>query len=348
MWHHNDAVDPGLGTYRSDMEYQKAGHPSRTLFHYPAWQCASRDSTRFVRHYDLLRHNSGFGNMLTRRALLRSAPSTLTIPIAKRMKAASADSDIDVNADRNEQAHIRQLFEDALNAPTVEQEADLWSHIINDLYPSADKADWIRDALARSFSNRGNARSRMGLFELALSDYNYAASLDQSANDPVLNKGVVLESLGRFDDAIDAYKRVLQSDPTDPAALNNMGNALMSKGEYSTAVSWFTDATRASPSFAFSTVNRSIALFASGDRLRALREVRAILRRNPSFPDARAALVAMLWSEGLIAEAESQYQRVDDPRYFDRAWLRQTRRWPEPLVQAMEAFLDVLPIGPQS
>ena len=55
----------------------------------------------------------------------------------------------------------------------------------------------------------------------------------------------------------------------------------------------------------------------------------------------RAALAAALWEAGLQAEAEAEWQRVNDPRYRDRAWLRNERRWPPRAVAGLEALLDI-------
>ena len=68
---------------------------------------------------------------------------------------------------------------------------------------------------------------------------------------------------------------------------------------------------------------------------------RALLRRYPDFPDMRAALAAADWSIGKLGDAESNYQRLDDPRYKDREWLKVNRRWPPKLRSAWEAFLDI-------
>ncbi len=38
---------------------------------------------------------------------------------------------------------------------------------------------------------------------------------------------------------------------------------------------------------------------------------------------------------------------MDDPRYKDRVWLRQTRRWPPRLVDALEALVDVKSMKPR-
>ncbi len=43
--------------------------------------------------------------------------------------------------------------------------------------------------------------------------------------------------------------------------------------------------------------------------------LRSLLRKYPNFPDMRAALAAALWGVGEEAKAESEWQRVDDPRY---------------------------------
>ena len=57
----------------------------------------------------------------------------------------------------------------------------------------------------------------------------------------------------------------------------------------------------------------------------SLRSLRNLLRRYPDFDDARAALAAELWAEGLEGDAETNWQRVDDIRYSDRTWLVEVR-----------------------
>ena len=36
---------------------------------------------------------------------------------------------------------------------------------------------------------------------------------------------------------------------------------------------------------------------------------------------------------------------MDDPRYKDKQWLKEDRRWPPALVEALTAFLDVRSVG---
>ena len=47
--------------------------------------------------------------------------------------------------------------------------------------------------------------------------------------------------------------------------------------------------------------------------------MRALLRRYPDFADMRAALAAALWADGARAAAETEWDRVDDPRCVLRA-----------------------------
>ena len=68
---------------------------------------------------------------------------------------------------------------------------------------------------------------------------------------------------------------------------------------------------------------------------------RALLRRYPEFPDVRAALAAALWEAGLRGEAETEWQRLDDGRYRDLAWVRRNRRWPPRLVADLQALLAI-------
>eukprot|EP00892_Ulva_mutabilis_P011591 jgi/Ulvmu1/8804/UM048_0059.1 len=232
-----------------------------------------------------------------------------------------------------------QLLQDALNAPTVEQEEALWTKIIKEY--GAVEAPWGPDIVGRAWGNRGNARSRQGKLQEALQDYNTAIDLCPWSVDPLLNRGAVLEQLGRFKEAEDDYLSILDVSPDDPAAWNNLGNTNLGMGNYDAAARYFGRAASMAPTFSFASANRCVALFAAGRTNESMREMRAVLRRYPDFPDTRAALTAALWSIGKEAEAESNWQRVDDPRYRDKQWLREDRRWPPELVKALSAFLEI-------
>ncbi|GAB4818025.1 hypothetical protein N2152v2_005071 [Parachlorella kessleri] len=224
-----------------------------------------------------------------------------------------------------------QVLQRALGADSVQEEEALWTEII-ERYGGLD-ANWVPDLVGRAWGNRGNARSRQGKLQEALSDYNRSIQL--------CPWGVVLEALGRFEEAIQDYRAVLAAAPNDPAAWNNLGNATAGAGRWGEAVGYYDKAAKLSPQFSFAQANRALALYQAGDDGQAIREMRSLLRKYPNFPDMRAALAAALWDSGEEAKAEGEWQRVDDPRYRDREWLRVTRRWPPRLVGGMEALLDL-------
>lgn len=146
------------------------------------------------------------------------------------------------------------LLQDALGAQNVEEEERLWTQIIEE-YGGLDK-NWVPDLVGRAWGNRGNARSRMGKLNDALTDYNKAIELCPWAVDPVLNRGVVYEAMGRFEDAVDDYMAIIAFDRKDPAAWNNLGNAYLGMGEYKQAVDNYSRAVALAPKFAFASANR--------------------------------------------------------------------------------------------
>jgi len=249
------------------------------------------------------------------------------------------------------------LFQGALEASTVEEEERLWTAVIDRFGKEAEaqfrergasgQADvlgeggGVLDVVARAWGNRGNARSRQGKLNAALADYEASMRLAPYAVDPYLNRGAVLEALGRFEDAIEDYRAVLEVSPEDPAAWNNLGNAEMGRGNYSEGKAAFEKAVRLSPgsTFAFAELNLALAEYEIGETSRdkglAVKRVQNLLRRYPTgFDDARAALAAMLWDQGLEDRAEESWLRVDDPRYRDAQWLATNRRWPPSIADA--------------
>ncbi|KAG2426841.1 hypothetical protein HYH02_014694 [Chlamydomonas schloesseri] len=231
------------------------------------------------------------------------------------------------------------MLQRALNAPNVEAEEAGWTEVI-ERFGGLDRP-WVPDVVGRAWGNRGNARSRQGKLQEALSDYNTAIAICPWSVDPVLNRGVALEALGRWEEAISDYRAVLAAAPNDPAGWNNLGNASGGLGRWEEAVEYYGRAAQLSPTFSFAAANRAVALFEVGRTEEAIREMRSLLRRYPDFADMRAALTGALWSIGKEGEAESQWERVDDPRYRDFAWLRFNRRWPPKLYKSLDAFLQL-------
>uniref|UniRef100_A0A7R9XMX9 Tetratricopeptide repeat protein n=1 Tax=Polyblepharides amylifera TaxID=1486889 RepID=A0A7R9XMX9_9CHLO len=231
-----------------------------------------------------------------------------------------------------------RMLQDALQAATVEKEEEGWTQIIVK-FQNLD-AEWVPDIVGRAYGNRGNARSRQGKFEAALEDYNTAVELCPWSVDPVLNRGVLYENTARLELAERDYRAVLAAAPDDPVGWNNLGNVQMGLGQFELALVSLDRARQLAPEFAFAMVNHSIAQLELGRTNVAIKEMRTTLRRYPDFPEARAALVAALWSDGLEVQAETEWQRVEDPRYSNKSWIRTERRWPPKIRTSLEAFLE--------
>jgi Tfp pilus assembly protein PilF len=96
----------------------------------------------------------------------------------------------------------------------------------------------------------------------------------------------------------------------------------------------------------YASANAALAAAQLGDEEAAEREFRAVARRAPNSADMRAALAALLYSSGRIAEAEEQWEQactrnVGCGRYRDLDYVRRVRRWPPVMVEKLETFLSV-------
>jgi len=236
------------------------------------------------------------------------------------------------------------LLQKALNAEQVQEEERLWTELI-DKYQDSE-APWKADVVGRAYGNRGNSRSRQGRMEEALADFNVAIQLCPWSVDPLLNRGVVYEALGRYDDAVTDYRAVLKAQPNDPSGWNNLGNCRMAQGAWQDAADFYGKAYKLAPGFSFAAANQSLALYQLGKTNEATRTMKSLLRRYPDFPDIRAALTAASWRAGDLGEAESNWSRVEDPRYGDPKWLERWRRWPPQIRADLENFLNIRASSP--
>jgi len=263
-----------------------------------------------------------------------------------------------------------RLIQEALNAPTVEDEERTWTRIIEEF--SGVEAVWRDDVVGRAYGNRGNARSRQGKVDEALKDYDESIRICPWSVDPVLvcsgwlggggsvhtlthavltltlmhahaqNRGVLFENQLLFDEAIADYRAVLKVSPSDPVAWNNLGNALMGSEKFEEAIKAFDKAVKlGGNNYAFAMANKSICLYANGDDQEAEREMMSLLRRFPNFAEVRASLGSLQWIKGEREKAEENWLRVNEPRYRDVRWLRKSRRWPKRLADAAEKYLSL-------
>ena len=193
------------------------------------------------------------------------------------------------------------------------------------------------------WSNRGNLRVSQNRLEEAIADFNQSIELAPNATDPYLNRGVAYEGQGRWEEAIADYQRVLELDPNDAMAYNNLGNAKAGLGLWQEAIADYQQAAKLAPNLAFARANYALALYQIAQKKEAIRTLRNLIRKYPQFPDVRAALTATLWAEGKQGEAESNWVAAVglDKRYEDLNWVKNVRRWPPLMVEALENFLQL-------
>jgi tetratricopeptide (TPR) repeat protein len=208
----------------------------------------------------------------------------------------------------------------------------------------------LNDHNAAAWSNRGNCRTSQGRFTDAVADFDRAIELAPREPDPHLGKGVALEGLRRYEDALHEYdvsnecSLELYGVP-DPVVFNNRGNVYgLGMGDWKRAVDSFHQAALLSREYVFARANEALATYQLGMREEGVRMMESLLRKYPDFPDLRAALVAVYWSQSeRRGDAETFWLTVmeQDSRYKDIRWVGTIRRWPPVLVQQLNNFLTL-------
>ncbi len=193
------------------------------------------------------------------------------------------------------------------------------------------------------WSNRGNVR--IGQYKLtdAIADFDRSIEIAPEYPDAYLNRGIAYEGKRLWEKAIADYNHVLKISPQDPVALNNRGNAKAGQQKWQNALQDYQEAADLAPTFPMARGNASLIMYQIGDRPEAIRNMRNLVRKYPLYSDMRAALAAALWVEGQQGEAESNWVAAVglDNRYQDLEWIKNIRRWPPTMVQALERFLNL-------
>ena len=90
---------------------------------------------------------------------------------------------------------------------------------------------------AEQLYNEGNVNARLGMFEVALSMYDQAISLDRSNPMYFNNRAATLKRLGRFQDAINQYEQIANQFPEYGKVFLSIGSTNIEIGNYQAAVS---------------------------------------------------------------------------------------------------------------
>ncbi len=194
-----------------------------------------------------------------------------------------------------------------------------------------------------ALSNRGNVLFALGDIHGAIRDQTRSIELLPLETDSHLNRAVAEEFLGQWDLAKLDYQWVLKREPDNSSALNNLGNVMGVQNDWVQSKLLFNQAFTSNPEFIVARSNKALACYQLKQFDEAEKELRSIIRKYPLFADARAAMSALLWRQGLSGEAESHWAAAVglDNRYQEEDWLVNIRRWPPDVIYDLMAFLKL-------
>ena len=248
-----------------------------------------------------------------------------------------------------------------------------------------DAADFTRaydalDALAKA--DPGNPAWVEGRAQVGVDAKHFASSVDDYSSllasvDPVTDGGaaarfragraLAYEGLYAWPLALRDYDETLRLAEVggflpDPYVLNSRGNCRGSLGDWGGAREDYLESARlfqSSKGFrsgasttqrldgaVYAASNAALALAELGDDAGATVEAEKVSRRAPNSADMRAALAALYYADGRVAEAEEAWElacgrNVGCGRYRDLDYVRRVRRWPPAMVEKLDAFLSI-------
>ena len=147
----------------------------------------------------------------------------------------------------------------------------------------------------------------------------FAATLDVNPRSHVawVQLGTVDEAAGRIDEALARYRHALELEPGYPVAAGNVGRILLQQGDLDGAVAILRETVRRDPDYPFAGRDLAIALVRRGlkgsderrraDFAEAESVLRTTIRAQPGFPDAHLTLGQLLYTEGHVREAASEF-----------------------------------------
>jgi tetratricopeptide (TPR) repeat protein len=146
--------------------------------------------------------------------------------------------------------------------------------------------------VAELYLRRGIAWYHMGLYGIALEDFEEAAGMGYDDPRPELWRGLTLIELDRPLEAINAYAASIRRDRDFMLAYLNRGLAYLSTGEPRKAEFDFDMAIRRDPRDARAWFNRGVAQARQGRFAEAVKSYAAALERDPRMEEARRNLAA--------------------------------------------------------
>ena len=200
--------------------------------------------------------------------------------------------------------------------------------------------------------SRGNSYLIEGNFEEALISLNLAVEINQDSSDVYLTRGIVNEKLLRWDDALRDYSKAREIAKKrdlfrreDPTIISNIANAETGAGMWKEALRDFSRSSEMNADFMAPKIGKALVLYELDRKSEGLGIMKEILAKYPNtFTDGMAAVAVMEYGMGVDGEALERAQVMyknavaQDSRYSDVGWVRDIRRWPPSLAEALESF----------
>ena len=153
-----------------------------------------------------------------------------------------------------------------------------------------DSALDLNPLLLSAYVLRGDAYSRKGDDDQAITDFSRAIELDSGNAVLFTSRGVAYIRKGDFDQAIADFSRVIELESGNATVFAVRGVAYSSKGHYDQAIADYNRAIELSPNSVVAHFNRGNAYSGKGDFDRAIADYERAIELNPNHAGAYANL----------------------------------------------------------
>ena len=149
-----------------------------------------------------------------------------------------------------------------------------------------DKGIQLKPDDAQAYYNRGLAKYYLGQYLAAISDYDKAIQLKPDDAQAYSNRGAAKTDLGQYFAAISDHNKAIQLKPDDVNAYINRGVAKHGLGQYAAAIQDFDKAIRLKPNEATAYNNRGLAKDNLGQHGAAIQDYNKAIQLKPDYATA--------------------------------------------------------------
>eukprot|EP00904_Undaria_pinnatifida_P013712 jgi/Undpi1/9471/HiC_scaffold_27.g11928.m1 len=259
---------------------------------------------------------------------------------AASLQSAAEESPAVVVATTKLQGELAAQFQKAQAAGSVQQ-FDKAKKLYNQVIKYAP-------GYVYGWSNRANVLIADGDLKGAMADYNRALELADGLNMPdkwviFLNRGTTLLALGEDDLALsDLNQAAKLNNQKDLYTLANRAQAFERRGDWSKALVDYEGAIGVQPGNVQPWwIRYSLVLFQEGRDFDSLACLRRIQSKFEGVAEVQAALTAVQFGRGEVKEAEKAWRGinvVDQQTYLKESYLKDQLKWP-PRVRTLWEFV---------